>query len=828
MRIIKRNLIFIILFLGVSVCILKKDNYLPMPIVTHPDSQLAFSTNQNVLEQTWQSNVKKITQINVPYTATMDFYSGMKLQVLLDNSDAILAEAVVARDFKEGEKGQLCFDFEALPVTLGERYRIQLSYENSTESGEIMIDTGSNYMGCSIDGKEMGQAAAITITFTKSSQVFWLFASFFPVMAFTLLLMTVWNRKWEETIGVSLIGMIFVMYVFGLFDKLEVGINVVYFLAVASLITAFILYNKKRMETRDLFSLGLVVYGVLMVLIMVNCQGAFFARWDEYSHWGLAAKDMFYFDSFSKHIDTTVMLTRYPPFITLVEYFFNYTNGLFSQSIVYVGFQITLLSALILLCKAANGKKIKLLWSALIMMVGIPIIFFYDAYNSIYVDVLLAVWVAYILICHFSEKESVFNWIRIIGGLFALTLTKETGVILAGVVALIIVADVVWNQWRERKFSRSELWGSLSALVFVCLFFLSWQVYLKMPVEQLKTDQVGEEQVVATSNAISDSGITFDGINSFIKGEAPQYRYEVARNYIKVIFSEETYQLGPISVSYIDLMIIMIMLAGGISASKVWEDKEKRFITFAVLAFGIGMIYVAFLLVTYLFSFSIKEALLLHSHTRYLGSYLCGVILAELGLLLMRADKIEKIENREKTWKIVLGITAILLIAIPFDGLFIKNMDTEITEDQVYGYDDMAEVVRSFAKGGESVYFVCNNSEGYAFYIFRNRISPLLVSNGGWNLFESEETYRLQNKLNEENGIETKGSPTYLSVKEWGECLKDFDYVFLFHVNEVFEQSYAEMFETDMIKDGSFYQVVNGENGVKLKYVGSVGVKEYR
>lgn len=844
MKIIRKNIFFIVLFFCIGICIWKKDNFLDMPIVTHADAQIAFSTEKNVLEQTWQSNVKRISKITVAYAAKTDFCSKMKLQILDDNGSDVLAESIIDCAFRKGEKGQLSFDFGEIPLTVGERYRIQLSYVNPSDIGAILLDAGSNYIGCSIDKEEVGMATAFNIVFIKSSRLFWLMISFFPIMAFSLLFMSIWNRKWEETAGISFISMIFVMYIFGLFGKLETGIHMVYFLSIVSLLVALVWYNKKQMTIRDLTSPGLVVYGVLVVLILINCNGAFMARWDEYSHWGLAAKDMFCFDAFSKHIDTTVMLTRYPPFATLAEYFFNYTNGLFSQSLVYVGFQTALLNMLILICKVAN-KKLKLLWPSLVVMLGVPIIFFYDAYNSLYVDVLLAVLVAYVLFCYFSEENSLFSWMRIAGGLFALTLSKESGVILAGVLCLIILTDIIWRQWKEHKLIKKQLVISISTLLMVGMFFLSWQIYLRMPVEEIKrekayiessdvdeTDSVNETgesfevNVPSASNAISASGITIDGILNLLTGEGPEYQYKVAKNFIKMLFSDNSYQIGSISFSYIDLFIVMLILAGFISTTKKWED--KKFINFIILTFSLGMIYVAFLLVTYLFSFSEKEALILHSNGRYLGSYLCGVILAFLGLLLTKTSEIETFDQKGTTWKVILCMTAILLIGIPFDAFFIKNMDTEITEDEVYGYDDMAEVLRSFAKQGESVYFVCNNSGGYAYYMFRNTISPLLIANDGWDIFASREAYLTQCINDEVNGIEIKGSPTFLSAEAWKEELQNVDYVFLFHVNDMFKISYQELFDTEVMKDGSFYRVVKKNDEIRLDYIGSVGIKTYR
>lgn len=842
-KLVKRNIVFLVLLIGIAFCVLKKDNYLSMPIVSHPDSQIEFSTEQNMLMQTWLSNVKEISEVKICVTPKSNFQSEMKLQVQESAGSTILAESVISCNFVENEKQELSFEFTNISVRPGQQYQIILSYENAEEIGILLLDAGSGYAGCFVDDEEVGQAAAFNFTFVKNSRIFWLLASFFPILGISLLCMIIFKRKWEETVGFSLIFCMLILFLFGLFGELKVGIFVMYVLTSICMIGGVIIYNKQQMTVKDIWSPGLIVYAFLIALILVNNNNAFLARWDEYSHWGLAAKDMFYFDSFSKHIGTTVMLTRYPPFATLIEYFFCYTNEFFSQSILYVGYQTVLASMLIIACKTAT-KRIKLLCPVLIGIIGIPVIFFYDAYNSVYVDCMLAALIAYVLFCYFSEKNSWFNWMRIAAGLFAITLTKEVGVALAGTLAMIIFADVTFRQWKERKLIIKEFIMPIVMILLVGSIFIGWQVYLRIPPKDVSADSNvivnadisnSEEEVAkkadsySQANAISASGISFEGMIKLLSGEGEDYQYDVIKNYVKVLFSGDTYQFGPLTFSYIDLFIIMILIAALIPAMTAWQDNEKRINLLVLLSFGMGTLYVIFLLITYLFSFPEREAVILHSYNRYLGTYLCGVMVAFYGMLFIKLAEVETDENKRLIRTVVLCFVAVLIIAIPIDAFVIKNMDTEITEDIVYGQDEMAEKLRSFAKPGDSVYFVCNNSEGHSYYISRNTISPLIIANNSWNLYGSKEMHSAQSDLNEKIGIETKGKPYYIIPNEWAMELRNTDYVFLLHVDESFKESYRELFrDGDDIMDGSFYKVIKQKDTLSLGYIGSVGIKKYR
>ena len=83
---------------------------------------------------------------------------------------------------------------------------------------------------------------------------------------------------------------------------------------------------------------GIIMWGVIMLISMYACKDLNRRLWDEYSHWGLAVKDMFYYNTYATHIESTVWLPRYPPFATLLEWFFVYVNGIFSEGIMYVAY----------------------------------------------------------------------------------------------------------------------------------------------------------------------------------------------------------------------------------------------------------------------------------------------------------------------------------------------------------------------------------------------------------------------------------------------------------------------------------------------------------
>lgn len=858
-ELLKKNIPFIVLLAVILLCAAMGKTSFSMSVVSNPDSQIVFSTGQTVLEQTWQPPVKNIAGLRVPYTSMADFDGDMTFLIYTDDRAEVLAQTSMHCVFRAGEEGVLEPDLPKIRVIPGERYRICLRYQDVSAEGTLLLGAGSQYGGCSIDGADCNAAAAFDVISEKPSLWLQILAVFGPFTAFSLLFMTLWGRKWEDCIGLSMFGIVAFLYVAGLSGHLLAGMVLVYVLAGLSLAASIYLYNKKKIPAGDLYSPAMIVYALLCVLIVFNCKGAWFARWDEYSHWGLAVKDMFFYDSFAKHMNTTVTMPRYVPFATLIEYFFVFANGMFTQEMVYIAYQIAMLNALIALCRIARKRKIYLI-SALTVMIFLPIIFFADIYNSIYVDPMMAVFTAYVLICYYTEEMKGFNLLRILGGLFALTLTKDMGMVIAGLLAAVMVADRLYQSLRQKKkVIRSLLCPCACALFVICLY-MSWQIYMSIPVKVPAADTAGieatlaeeagdipllagvyeetaslderfagePEQTVSFQSTVSASGITLDGLLGLLRHEDGGYRYQAIKNYLITMFDGESYRFGNIGVSYIDMYILLLLLIGGLWLAGFWGPWIDKMVSFGIFTFLAGICYSLVLELFYLFTFSMGDALQLVSHERYLGSFLGGVVIAFAGLLMSRADEAGQ-ENKRLSSAVMAVLTAGIVICTPVQNFFVKNMDTQMTAEHVSGSEEIMEAFRSISKRGENVYCVCNGSIGYSRYLVKNLISPVLVPYPGYDIYDSEAAYARQREIWNERGEEAPETGWIVPCDVWENELQDAQYVFLFHPGDVFQESYGRLFEeSDTIEDGAYYRVERTAEGIRLRFMGKIDVGSYK
>ncbi len=821
-RILKKNWIFMVIAAIFVVCLLKKDAYLPMNIVSYVDSW--FNLEQGMtLEQTWISEIKEVAEIKVKLKADKSFTAKMQMSVLEEETGEVLSSVEECNYFEKDIEKEVTFHFpSSCNVVPGKQYVIQFKFideKDTSSSNKLMIEAGSNYMGCTIEEAKQDGGAAFEIIYIKSSILFWIFVSFFPFFAFSFLFMMLWGKKWEDTIGLSVATGIFVMFVMGLTGHLEQGIFLLYILAVISMVVAVLLYNFQNRNIRDLFSNGFIFFGIVLIGILINCNGLRLARWDEFTHWGLAAKDMFYSNDFAKHAGSTVMLKSYPPVSTLIEYFFCYTNKLYSDHMVYVGFQILSISLLSVGFSVIKEKR-QIIPTAMVLMI-LPLIFFYDVSNSIYSDPLLAFAVAYILICYYSAEKSTFNFLRIGAGLFVLTLTKDTGVVLAGLLTLVMLGDVLYQQWIEKKINWKQIIISLLEIAWTCILFFTWQIYLKIPVELSTHSGTSLKKV---SGAIDNSNISVNGIMGLLRGDDGGYRYQAIKNFIIKIFSDEIFHFDMLSFSFIDLAIIIVLAAIALGIKKNREEEKTKFFSFAILTFIAGLLYCAFLLMTYLFAFSMGEALLVSSFERYSGSWICGILIALCILLIEYTERKTKYNNIT-----LIVLSSFLLIVMPIENLLMLNMDTELTDDMVYGMDDLAQIVKSGARENDKIFFICNSSDGYTRYQFRNAVVPLLCENGDFNVYESEESYKKQREQEPREDIIWRDDVQFVDYVTLRDEILQTEYVVIFHVNEMFKECYGKFFEVEeTIDDGTVYKVNKEKEQGFLEYVGKTGIKNFR
>ena len=149
------------------------------------------------------------------------------------------------------------------------------------------------------------------------------------ILAFLIIqiLSVFYSIKLKKSIGktfiLSIMSIIFILYIFGMFFSLIWG---VYFIKLLTAITFIyeIIYIKKEWKCvkKYIFNKDNLIFTTLFIILIIIHKGRMLSSWDEFSHWGDVVKAMFTINDFSTSPKSLSMFQSYPPAMSLFQYFF--------------------------------------------------------------------------------------------------------------------------------------------------------------------------------------------------------------------------------------------------------------------------------------------------------------------------------------------------------------------------------------------------------------------------------------------------------------------------------------------------------------------------
>ncbi len=128
----------------------------------------------------------------------------------------------------------------------------------------------------------------------------WINVSLFLIIivlcSFSVFCSQVFKKRFEEVIPVTIMGIIFILYLFGLFGILKTG---VYFILLISIFlysyTFLNLIIKKSWKElcENTLTPGFLIFMVFYVALVLIHKGRLLISWDEFSFWGDSVKAMY-------------------------------------------------------------------------------------------------------------------------------------------------------------------------------------------------------------------------------------------------------------------------------------------------------------------------------------------------------------------------------------------------------------------------------------------------------------------------------------------------------------------------------------------------------
>lgn len=606
------------------------------------------------------------------------------------------------------------------------------------------------------------------------------------ILSLSLLLNYKFNVKLNYSFLIISLFFAIILYLFGLFKGLEIGVYFILIISLISFIYLLFMLIKKKIKIRDIFNLPTFIFLIISFILYILLLNTHYSNWDEFAHWGPNLKAMLEYDTFWANQEWNGTHIAYPPLIGLFEYLFCKINGGFNEGISYFAINIMILSALMIFIKDKKITFINVIKIFFLFFIIYTLMLSFKFYlTSIYIDFILGVMFFVSLYLGVKDDKNFSDKLLLIMLLFSLPLIKDAGLVLAGIILLeIFIKEILLKIIIEKKISKNTIKKLLPLIILLVVIFsgyLSFKIYCS--INNIHVDFQHDANNIAGFNLI-------DYLKSITYFKAPSdISKEIVNNFYTAL-NQKSIIRGVFDTA---ILIVSVMLAYLIVL--FFKEKNKKtkniYLTIVLTLCGGFIIYSMFLLCIYLFALPTHEGLELASYTRYMSTF----IIAFLLLILLYIWKEGKLKDLIIFFLIILSSINI----VDYFDVFTKkevSIDTNILESGEYINNNLTKK--------DKVYIIYQNNDGSAFNMLRFLIAPI-KTNLLWE-------WSLGEPYNEKDHFTLN-----LSLDEWISKLKeeDFDYIYLGHIDDKFKEKYGELFE-DEIKEG-LYKI---KKDMSVEYIG--------
>lgn len=241
--------------------------------------------------------------------------------------------------------------------------------------------------------------------------------AFLIILIFSAMLSILFKKKIEEVIPISIVEIILIIFLAGLFGHLEIGLVIVEILMVIQSFIILILtwYKAGKGKVKEIkeaikriITPGLFVYMALFVINVIINQGRILEDYDEYTHWGVIIKNMFMYNTYGTNPESVVRFNEYPPFTAVFQYFFLGIQKVYREDTIIIAQNILYLSIIIPITRTITRKKnLKKLLMIVPIIVFLPMIFYDNFFLEILADGMLGIMFAYLMFAAFDKEENI-------------------------------------------------------------------------------------------------------------------------------------------------------------------------------------------------------------------------------------------------------------------------------------------------------------------------------------------------------------------------------------------------------------------------------------
>ena len=600
---------------------------------------------------------------------------------------------------------------------------------------------------------------------------------FFIITIISIVISIKLRIKTEQAIPIAVIGLIVLVYLTGIAGNLLIGIYVILLLFILSTIYVIYYFIKNEEKRKEIFKQqitpGVLIYGCLYILFIILNKNRIFNDYDEFNHWALIIKDMYLNDNFAFKREAITAFNEYPPFTAVFEYIILKFSSSYSEDIIIIANNILAISLMMPIFKKVNwNKSIKWVSVILPIMLLIPLIIYSNFYFNILVDGLIGIFIAYILCQWFTnESNKLYRNISTGLGMIGISLIKSSGIGIAIVLTIIIIIDCIKTNSLNKSNKKRDIL-TISIIFIICIALLGiWIINIE------KNNQ--------EKNWNMDN-ISIENIIEVIKGNVPNDRKGTINKYIERIIEDDTITERNLTVITATLLILAINVYVYMYIEK---DNKKRYLCYSICLYVFELIYLGYMLLTYLFLFNSGEAWGFASFDRYYGTIFLGMLLFHVWVGIKYMEKID-------TKKIII-ILSIIIIFLPLNNIQEKIINANQDKiNRIVERKSYTKIIdyKNILNENDKIYYIEETPINfqYSLQIMKYQMLPIKIDNEG----VTADAKKLKDLWREYN----------------------YTYVYVQKVNDSVTQEFEEEF-SEKIEDETMYKIIYEDKIIKLEKV---------
>jgi hypothetical protein len=581
------------------------------------------------------------------------------------------------------------------------------------------------------------------------------------------------KKSLSSSISIDILTNIAVLYVFGLFNILLIGVITTSVISILLGIYALVKMNKTQRNT--LVDFGTIFFSIVYFVLSITTYERISNIWDEFTCWSLFTKKMF--------ITNIYETDWYPPVPTIWQYYCCKLIGNYTQGIEMFGLYIFSFSLLLPLFNIKKEKSLIYNLALSIIIICLPGIFsetyFYEAP---YADAILGLLLGYIFVERIFNTKYTYS---LVVALFVLALTKGTGFYIAITTLICFFAyDAIKQIRNKEKIDKKKCISKIIIFLLILSSLASWNIYKNLNITR-------EDNI----NIISESKLDETGIKKFITSFFTASMKTTSSSLMADMIQDNLITMlikGSLINSYIQLSIggFTLLLAFGFVLLYKKNNKAKNV---SIYTFGGLILYIGFLQLAYFTKFNMQEALTHNSFSRYMSSYYIAMLMTFIALV---------IDSKSADYK--RDITVLMIIILALTPL--KDIANITINSGFYNYKMKKELSTIIEETNKLKQEIPANSK---IYVINQQLED--------NKFK----YYMLPENNVEMGIYFGNNFAQNEKEQFENILYNtYDYVYIRATDDYFNNNYQELFN-EKIEKKATYKVIkdNGKENLKLERI---------